>query len=255
MNKHVKDILIASLAIALAGCTDKAIEDREHEGAEAGVTFNVARGLHVPEATAKFIGLRTVDVEERRIPTEFRFSAQVYRDTQGPRPIALNAKPAATRTLASADINAEDPRVLQRDHEVRVQPDSGAPLRGRVVEIAAHAEKFGAHVDVIIAIEDPEGQLRAGSFVTVIAQVAGDKEVVSIPGPALLRTAEGEFVYTVSSEHFVRTAVKAGTANDEHVEITDGLYAGDKVVVHPVMTLWMAELQSIRGGKACADGY
>ena len=29
----------------------------------------------------------------------------------------------------------------------------------------------------------------------------------------------------------------------------------DEVVVNPVMTLWMAELQSIRGGKACADGH
>jgi hypothetical protein len=26
-------------------------------------------------------------------------------------------------------------------------------------------------------------------------------------------------------------------------------------VVQPVMTLWLAELQSLRGGKACADGH
>jgi hypothetical protein len=39
------------------------------------------------------------------------------------------------------------------------------------------------------------------------------------------------------------------------VQITDGLYAGDQVVVQPVMSLWLAELQSLRGGKACADGH
>jgi HlyD family secretion protein len=255
MKIHIEHVLIASLMITLAGCSDKTVEDHQREVVEAGVTFNIARGLHVPEKTAKFIGLQTVDVEERRIPTEFRFSAQVYRDPEIPRPVALGAKAPPTRTLASADINAEDARVLRRDQEVHVQPDTGGRLGGRVTEIATHAENSGAHVDVTIAIEDPQGQLRAGSFVTVIAQVAADKEVVSIPRAALLRTAEGEFVYTASGEDFVRTPVKAGIANNEHVEITDGLYAGDQVVVQPVMTLWLAELQSIRGGKACADGH
>ncbi len=264
MKKHIKHVLIALLVAGLAGCgprgeTHTAADERgsEHqeEAEETGVTFNVNRGLHVPVTTAKFIGLKTADVEERRIIAEFRFSAQVYSGATGVRPVALTPKAVFAPTLASADITPEEARVLRGDQEVRVQLDSGATLRGRIAEIAAHAQKSGAHVDVKVAIEDPEGQLRAGSFVTVIAPMGGDKEVASIPRAALLRTAEGEFVYTVSGEHFVRTAVKIGAANEDYVEITDGLYTGDQVVVNPVMTLWMAELQSIRGGKACADGH
>jgi hypothetical protein len=49
--------------------------------------------------------------------------------------------------------------------------------------------------------------------------------------------------------------VKLGAINHEWAEVTDGLYAGDQIVVSPVMTLWLAELQSLRGGKACADGH
>jgi multidrug efflux pump subunit AcrA (membrane-fusion protein) len=82
-----------------------------------------------------------------------------------------------------------------------------------------------------------------------------EKTVVSIPRSALLQTAEGNFVYTVSGNRFVRTTIKIGARNDKFVEVVDGLYAGDQVVVKPVMTLWLAELQAIRGGKACADGH
>ena len=59
----------------------------------------------------------------------------------------------------------------------------------------------------------------------------------------------------MSGKQFVRAALKTGEVSNESVEVTDGLYAGDRIVVQPVMTLWLAELQSIRGGKACADGH
>ena len=88
-----------------------------------------------------------------------------------------------------------------------------------------------------------------------VAKLAGGAGARRLPRAALLQTAEGNFVYTVSGERFVRAAVKVGVLNDEFVEITDGLYAGDQVAAQPVMTLWLAELQSLRGGKACADGH
>ena len=42
-----------------------------------------------------------------------------------------------------------------------------------------------------------------------------------------------------------------GTMLQEFVEITDGLYAGDQVVAQPVMSLWLTELASVKGGQAC----
>jgi multidrug efflux pump subunit AcrA (membrane-fusion protein) len=80
--------------------------------------------------------------------------------------------------------------------------------------------------------------------------------VATVPKSAVLKTAEGAFVYTVSGEFFLRTPVKVGAdAGDTAVEIKDGLYTGDQIVTHPIMTLWMAELQAIRGGASCADGH
>ena len=100
-----------------------------------------------------------------------------------------------------------------------------------------------------------ESPLAAGAFLSVTVPLGGEKSVVSVPRSALFRTTEGDFVYTVSGEHFMRAPVKLGGVNHEFAEVTDGLYAGDQIVVQPVMTLWMAELQSLRGGKACADGH
>lgn len=72
---------------------------------------------------------------------------------------------------------------------------------------------------------------------------------------ALLKTAEGSFVYTVNGSFYVRSPVKTGAANNKFVEITDGLYSGDEIVTTPVISLWMAELQVLRGGKACTCGH
>jgi multidrug efflux pump subunit AcrA (membrane-fusion protein) len=79
--------------------------------------------------------------------------------------------------------------------------------------------------------------------------------VTSIPKSALLTTAEGTFVYAENDEYFLRTPVQVGAVNENHVEIIDGLYTGDVVVTTPVMSLWLAELQILRGGKACTCGH
>src|SRR5437867_2607246 len=77
----------------------------------------------------------------------------------------------------------------------------------------------------------------------IAAAKAGRKTAGALANP------EGDFVYTASGKHFVRAAIKTDEANADFVGVTDGLYAGDRIVTQPVMTLWLAELQAIRGGK------
>jgi hypothetical protein len=247
------------LIAALSGCTRDASQkhkaSEEHEHPENGVTFGAKHGLRVRSETAAFIGLKVADVEERPVKSEFRFAAQVYRAAADAKVVSVRPLAAAT-AFASGDVSPEDARVLRRGQAITVQLGQGASLSGRIAEIEPHTDKSTVeHLDVTVAIDDSSGQLAAGNFVDVKVPVGGDKPVASVPRSALLQTAEGKFVYTVSGEHFVRTAVKTGVVSDDYVEISDGLYAGDVVVVAPVMTLWMAELQSLRGGKACADGH
>ena len=258
--KKLSQFLTSLLFIAaLAGCACDASRQHEasdeHAHPETGVTFSAKRGLHVSAETAAFIGLKVADVEERTVKSEFRFAAQVYRAAADAK-VASVRQMAATTAFASGDVSPEEAHVLQRGQSITVQLDRGILLSGHIAEIKPHTDKSTVeHLDVSVAVEDSNGQLTPGTFVNVKAPIGSDKAVVSIPKSALLQTAEGKFVYTVSGEHFVRAAVTTGTVNDEYAEITDGLYTGDKVVAAPVMTLWLAELQSIRGGKACADGH
>jgi multidrug efflux pump subunit AcrA (membrane-fusion protein) len=70
-----------------------------------------------------------------------------------------------------------------------------------------------------------------------------------------MKTAEGEFVYAVNGKYFARTPVKTGVQNDDLVEIKDGLYAGDQIVISQVTSLWMTELQTLRAGQSCCAGH
>ena len=190
----------------------------------------------------------------RRVSSTLQFSAQVYRaasETQ-----LASAQPALTTTaLASGVVGASDAASLREGLSIGVTPGETNTLRGQVVRLNRELEKAGGQVEVLLAIDDERGRLAKGAFVSVTAALGGEKNVVSVPRSALFRTTEGDFVYTVSGDRFVRAAVQLGTVNHDFAEVTDGLYSGDQVVVTPVMTLWLAELQSIRGGKACADGH
>lgn len=80
-------------------------------------------------------------------------------------------------------------------------------------------------------------------------------EVTAVPVAALLRTVHGDFVYATNGERLLRTPVKIGATHDGWIEITDGLYEGDRLAVAGVRALWLAELQAVNGGVGCADGH
>lgn len=226
----------------------------QSEAASQGVTFSAKHGLSVPPDTAKFIGLEIADVEERKIATELRFTAQVFRTAKEARFASLQPT-LPTTTHASGLISSANAEQIREGQSITVVSDGTNSMSGRVASLNKGMSKAGGQVEVLLAVTDEQRQLEQGAFLSVRVALGGEKSVVSVPRSALLRTAEGDFVYTVSGEKFVRTPVKLGVVNHEFVEITDGLFAGDQIAVKPVMTLWLAELQSIRGGKACADGH
>lgn len=76
-----------------------------------------------------------------------------------------------------------------------------------------------------------------------------------LPAAALLRTVKGDFVYVANGEWLLRTPVTVATNDGLHFTLKDGLYEGDRVATAGVRALWLAELQAINGGVACADGH
>lgn len=79
--------------------------------------------------------------------------------------------------------------------------------------------------------------------------------VAALPASALLRTIKGDFVYVTNESSFLRTAVRVGRREGEWIEVLDGLYEGDVVVVSGVAALWLAEIHAVNGGVGCAHGH
>ena len=118
-------------------------------------------------------------------------------------------------------------------------------LEGFVVKVQKQLTQ--AEAEVIVGVTT-ESTLKEGEFVSATISIPRDTAVIVIPSSALLRAAEGTFVYVVNGGAYYRTPVKVGSEAEGNIEVTDGLYAGDQVVSKPVETLWIIELRATKGG-------
>jgi hypothetical protein len=243
--KHLIFHVVALMAaITLAGCGNKPDDGREHAGEDAargveiGVTYNPKSGLLIPAETAKFIGLETVEVAERPVNASHEISARVFR-------CATTSDP---RALASASVAVADASLLRTGLAGTTSTDA---LAATVLRVDRTQEPQTGLVEAILQVEDTARLLADGEFIGFRFTTSSTNNVTAVPRDAVLHTTGGDFVYTVSGEYFLRAAVKLGRMDSEFAEVTEGLYAGDKVVVRPVMTLWMTELHSVNGGDAC----
>lgn len=102
---------------------------------------------------------------------------------------------------------------------------------------------------------------RGAQFVSLEIADAGTRtigssaNVTAIPSDALLRTVRGDFVYVANGEWFLRTPIKLGASDGGWLEVAEGLYEGDRIVVRGTRALWLAEAQAVNGGVACIDGH
>lgn len=255
-------VVAGAMALFFTSCGRENAGAPVHDHADAGhaheidpgISYDAKSGLLVQPETAAFIGLEVADVEERAVASQWHFTASVYRAAKEAR-LASTQPMTATTTLASAALDSAKAAVLHEGQRVTVEAEGLGTLEGRILEVHHNAAHASGQTEILLAVADTQARLDKGTFLTVNAPLQGAGPVMSVPCSALLRTTEGHFVYTVSGDRFVRAPIKVGLVNHAFAEVTDGLYAGDRIVVKPVMTLWLAELQSLRGGKACADGH
>lgn len=199
-------------------------EKADEHGTEdkAGVAFKEGRGLQLSPEIIKALGLTTVETIERPLTAVANISAQVF-----------TTKPQVLATASMSKVEAE---------RLEKQPFTGAKITG-IDRTAASATQM---VEVIFAVDrTPVPEI--GDFVT-LTLASEAKSVLAVPRSAILDAATGTYVYVVNGEFYLRTAVKLGARSADHVEITDGLYSGDMVVVSPVDQLWLSELRLTKGG-------
>jgi hypothetical protein len=225
---------LGSLALAaLTSCQKSEAVASAERIPENGAQFKKGEGLSLTDKMKAAIGLKIEDVSEEKVRSSVSFQLT-----------------ASGEKLATGWISPEQAGLLKRGMQVRIE---GSPslLVGTITRIDL-APVGAGDAEVVISTKEP---LPAGATLKAVAEHPEGEAVPVVPASALLKTAEGAFVYAVNGKFFVRTPVTVGASNERLVEIKDGLYAGDQVVITPVMSLWMAELQVLRGGKACTCGH
>jgi membrane fusion protein (multidrug efflux system) len=92
-------------------------------------------------------------------------------------------------------------------------------------------------VTTVAEIDNRDGLLRPGMFLTVRVQLSTDASALLVPEQALVPQGTRQFVYLVVDGKAVRREVTLGTRLRGQVQILSGLAAGESVVVEGTQRL------------------
>lgn len=249
-------LLFVSLALLPIGCgcqkeSGKHQEEKGEEGgggheeeSPSGASFKPGKGVIITPETSKILGLEIAEVTEEKLPEIVELNAQVFSDAHRFEDLKIDHTDCDIH--ASGFLPSDKAAPVQQRQQVKLFNANKEAFEGFVAAVQkplSHGE-----TEIIVGVTTADDKLKDGDFVRALITVQRDQAVTVIPKSALLRTAEGTYVYAVNGGAYYRTAVKLGTQSGDKLEILDGLYPGDQVVVKPVETLWIIELRATKGG-------
>jgi hypothetical protein len=221
------------------------------EGAGEAVQLKEGHGLALHPKIREAIKLQVAEVSEEAIAPEFKTDLHVIQGADtGLRRVALT--PGSADVEANGWVSADKAARIQPGQEVELRVNGSGVEKGVVKRVEKSPYATLGDFEVVVTTDAP---LDTGTRLSATFRAPAGDPVPAVPRSALLQTAEGWFVYAVNESFFLRTPVKVGAMNGQFAEIAEGLYAGDQIVTSPVNSLWMSELQILRGGKSCTCGH
>lgn len=233
---------LIAVTVMTSGCAKKdAPAETPKVREQIGITFKSGKGLRISDETKKFIGLEVVEAGDQKLATVFTTRVQVY---------GHRSAPEGTNVAEATGFIAEDQaRQLPLGQTVALRrAKDSTPVLGKLMRFNSFTQSALHQVEILIETPDSQKLFPIGTTFEATVKARAAQSVTAIPRSAVLNTSEGTFAYVVNGDYFFRTAIQTGAANAEFAEVKDGLYAGDQVVKQPVLTLWIAELQAIKGG-------
>ena len=144
----------------------------------------------------------------------------------------LQVDPAEVRVgVPESDVSLVRP---SQTAMVRVPALGNREFQGRVRLVGAAADPASRTYSVRITVPNPELVLRAGMITEVRIETEKTRDVVLIPGSAVVRDPNGViqvFVYLPDQRCAYARRVEVGAPDGERVEILQGLKDGELVVV------------------------
>jgi len=251
---------IAALILGLTSCDEKhapddghphapePAESHDHASAGEGASYEEGKGITLSKETEESLGLELTEVEEKPIGSRHKLTAQVYRSaTEASRKHGPERQGRAYATALIAKEVASQIRVGQK---LTILSKEG-PREGTIWKIDLAQVPIIGKAEALLEVTD-SGSLAVGDFIEAELPIgpAGQK-VVSIPLAAVLETSTGKFAFVRNGSCLLRTGIKTGAQDRDHIEVTDGLYEGDTIAVKPVEALYLIELRATKGGGHC----
>ena len=136
------------------------------------------------------------------------------------------------RLRAAIYVPERDIYKLQAQHKVNLTVDAwpGQSFTGAVMLISPVVDAASGTVKVIVTIDAKQSGLRPGMFAR--AQILYDRreQALLIPRDAVIVEDAAESVYVVAAGHARRRSIRTGYGDADHLEVVEGLKAGEQVV-------------------------
>lgn len=194
----------------------------EHGHAEHGAEYDKAKGLELAAKMPAELGVGLRPPQRRHLRQTRSIEAVI---------VSLSPKTASAKIRASEAANIE----------------KFAPLKAKLLRKDCSLLGSTGFVELVFEIPADAPQREIGDFVSV--DVSAEKTAeITLPLSAVLDSADGKFVYVFKDGYFKRTAVKTGIEDGNFCEITEGIFAADKIVVAAAGRLRLLELRLLNGG-------
>jgi membrane fusion protein (multidrug efflux system) len=122
----------------------------------------------------------------------------------------------------------------------------GRRFVGEVASIDSRIDRVARAFHVRALLANPDLTLPAGMFMHVELIVA-EREALTIPEEAVIVADRASYVFTLEDERAVRRDVVLGKRQAGRVEVTEGLAAGERVVIRGIQQLRDGTLVRIEG--------
>jgi cobalt-zinc-cadmium efflux system membrane fusion protein len=128
---------------------------------------------------------------------------------------------------------------LGQEVRARVMAYAERVFSGKITTLGPSVDPSTRRMLVRSEIADPQHELRSGMFATFVIRVGDPVKGVAIPADGVVREGDGTMVVwvTVDRRHFSRRTVTTGMQHEGHVQILDGLHAGELVATEGALFL------------------
>lgn len=125
---------------------------------------------------------------------------------------------------------------VQPGQTLRVEVDAFAEtvFEGSIQALDARVNADTRAVTVRGQVANTDGLLRPGMFVTATVETGASRSVITLPSSAIIYSTFGDNVYVVAGDGALtveRRAVRVGGRRGDQVMISDGVVAGERIVI------------------------